>query len=370
MAIPAGAAAAVGAVFVSTLVPAGATVLQGAQLHVGGPAGASPAATAHDHLLTTQAATVTASDPTGGTTGGTTSTSAPPTTSTSSAPAAGAANSYLSPAAPSLPAGTAAKPVKVLLVGDSVAGTLGVGLAAEGKQYGVQLVNEGTPGCSLSMQAQFRALYYTVTPDPPCDANGDPNGLLATWRQWVDAYNPDVVVYVGRGETFDQQVWGQWQNLGESAFDSYVADRFRQAIGVLGSKGASVVLMTTPYYDSGLDPAGSRWPEDDPSRVATDNTTIRAVASAASGAGNKVYVFDLNQLVTPGGQFSATVGSINVRCADGVHFSASGGIFVGQRLAPELAALGQGHAASSPGGAWPGALPPSTPSWFSKLPCQ
>jgi len=83
-----------------------------------------------------------------------------------------------------------------------------------------------------------------------------------------------------------------------------------------------------------------------------------------------VYVFDLNQLVTPGGQFSATVGSINVRCADGVHFSASGGIFVGQRLAPELAALGQSHAAASPGGAWAGALPPSTPPWFSKLPCQ
>ena len=33
-----------------------------------------------------------------------------------------------------------------------------------------------------------------------------------------------------------------------------------------------------------------------------------------------------------------------MRCTDGVHFTRSGGIYVGQRLAPELAALGQAHA--------------------------
>jgi hypothetical protein len=59
-----------------------------------------------------------------------------------------------------------------------------------------------------------------------------------------------------------------------------------------------------------------------------------------------------------------------VRCGDGVHFSQSGGIFVGMALAPELATLGRAHALTSPGGTWPGPLPPSTPSWFSDLPCQ
>jgi len=59
-----------------------------------------------------------------------------------------------------------------------------------------------------------------------------------------------------------------------------------------------------------------------------------------------------------------------VRCTDGVHFTQSGGIYVGRGLAPELAALGQAHADASPGGGWPGALPPSTPSWFTNLPCQ
>jgi hypothetical protein len=277
--------------------------------------------------------------------------------------------SYLAPAPPT---STTSKPVKVLLVGDSIAGTLGVGLAQEAHPYNVQFANEGTPGCSLSMQTQIKVLFYTVAPDAPCDVGKNPSSLFSAWRKWVNAYNPDVVVYLARGETFDQEVGGQWQNLGQAGFDSYLVNRYRQAVSILGSKGASVVFLTTPYYDSGTSPAGTPWPEDAPARVTADNATMRQVATTTpSGSdGSRVYVFDLNAAVSPNHAFSATVGQINVRCTDGVHFTQSGGIYVGRRLAPELAALGQAHANASPGGGWPGPLPPSTPSWFTNLPCQ
>jgi hypothetical protein len=75
-------------------------------------------------------------------------------------------------------------------------------------------------------------------------------------------------------------------------------------------------------------------------------------------------------VVDPNGKYDASIGNVNVRCGDGVHFSPSGGIYVGLRLLPDVVALGQSHAASSPGGAWPGTLPPSVPSWFPSLPCQ
>jgi peptidoglycan/LPS O-acetylase OafA/YrhL len=342
VAAPIGAAAAISAVFVSTLIPVGAAELQGSQLAVSAPP--------------TTTSTV-ASTP------GVLSSASGPTTTTTTVP------SYLSPA---LPAATSAKPVKVLLVGDSIAGTLGVGLAQEARQYNVQIANEGTPGCSLSMQTQIKVLFYSVAPDTPCDVDKNSDSLLDTWRKWVDAYNPDVVVYLARGETFDQEVGGQWQNVGQAGFDTYLANRYRQAVAVLGSKGASVVLMTTPYYDSGTSPAGTPWPEDNPARATLDNETMRQVASAtpAGADASRVYVFDLNAEVSPNHAFSPTVDQINVRCSDGVHFTQSGGIYVGQRLAPELAALGQTHATGSPGGGWPGPLPPSTPSWFTSLPCQ
>ncbi len=127
------------------------------------------------------------------------------------------------------------------------------------------------------------------------------------------------------------------------------------------------MFLTVPYFDSGVSGAGTPWPENNPLREELDNALIRSTAKAA---GAQAAVFDLNALVSPGGHFSPAVSSVNVRCGDGVHFSQSGGIFVGMTLAPELAALGQVHARSSPGGAWPGPLPPSTPPWYSALPCQ
>ena len=57
--------------------------------------------------------------------------------------------------------------MRVLLVGDSVAGSLGVGLARRRARYDVQLVNEGSPGCSVAMDQQIKVLWYTIPPGTP-----------------------------------------------------------------------------------------------------------------------------------------------------------------------------------------------------------
>jgi peptidoglycan/LPS O-acetylase OafA/YrhL len=356
VAAPLGAAAAISAVFVSTLVPVSATELQGSAINL-------------SQLTTTTTTDAPSSTPS---TDAPISASQPPSTTTTTAPTTTTtAPPFLSPVPP---AATTSKPVKVLLVGDSMVGSLGIGLAEYGRPFHLQVANEGLPGCSLSMQQRIKVLWYTVAPNPPCDVNGNADSLLDQWRKWVDAYNPDVVVYLGRGETFDQEVGGVWEDPGQPSFDSYLESRYRQAVDVLGARGAAVVLLTTPYYDSGAGPSGSGWPEDDPARTHLDNAAMRAAVFAAdvgtTGGGGKVYLYDLNALVSPAHQYTASIGGINVRCNDGVHFSASGGIFVGLRLVPELAVLGQTHAVSSPSGAWPGRLPASTPPWYSNLPCQ
>ena len=99
--------------------------------------------------------------------------------------------------------------------------------------------------------------------------------------------------------------------------------------------------------------------------------TGRFVCPVVAGNGRERYIAGAGAaVVDPNGQYDASIDNVNVRCGDGVHFSASGGIYVGLRLLPDLVALGQSHAVSSPGGVWPGALPPSIPSWFPSLPCQ
>jgi peptidoglycan/LPS O-acetylase OafA/YrhL len=348
VAAPVGAAVAIGAVLASTLVPVGAVGVLGT-----GTLPTSPPTT------TTTTTSTTASTGAGGTTPSSTST----TTTTVPAPSA------LSPAFATQGVGT--RPVKVLLLGDSIAGSLGVGLSTyEGNDH-VQIVNEGIPGCSLAMNQEIKVLFYTLPPGSPCDPN-NPDNLMNTWKHWIDTYNPDVVVYVARGETFDDERNGSWTDIQDKSFQDYIESRFRQAVNVFGSKGAAVVLMTSPYYDSGLQPTGQIWPEDTPERVVLDNQTIRTVAtSMTAGPDDKpVYVFNLNGLTSPDGKFTTDIGPVNLRCNDGVHFSRPGGVFIGLQLLPDLAALGQAHAASAPGGAWDGSLPPSTPSWYTKLPCQ
>jgi peptidoglycan/LPS O-acetylase OafA/YrhL len=272
-----------------------------------------------------------------------------------------------------------ARPLRVLLVGDSVAGSLGVGLAAEAPRFGVELVNEGSPGCSLAMDQQIQVLWYTLAPGAPC-RSGDPDALLAQWRDWIDAFNPDVVLYLARGDLFNQQVDGAWTSIGQSQFDAYLAQRYREAVGVLGSRGAAVVFLTTPYYDSGEQPSGVPWPEDAPGRAVLENQIIRTVAddaphpaptttTSAAPRPPEVSVFNLSAMVSPGGHYSQVVAGQTLRCTDGVHFTVAGGEYVAPALFAFVHTVGAAHAAASPTGAWPGPLPPEVPSWWSSLPC-
>ena len=213
---PFGAAAALAAVLVSTLVPVGASALRGEQLHapVAGQTASPTVQPVSNHLLF----------------------DGPRRHEHFPGPNDRRAPRRTQTRTPTIPSGSANRPVKVLLVGDSLAGSLGVGLALEARQYGVQLVNEGSPSCSVSMQGDIQVLWYTVSPSPPCDVGGTPDSLLTTWRQWVDAYNPDVVVYLAARRDVQPAGRGAWQNLGEAAFDSYVASRFNSAADVLGSR--------------------------------------------------------------------------------------------------------------------------------------
>lgn len=254
--------------------------------------------------------------------------------------------------------------LKVLLVGDSAAGTLGVGLGAAAATEKIQLMNYGNPGCSLSMDQDIKVLWYTIEPGLPC-VYGHPGILLDHWRTIVDTYNPDVVVYLARGDLFDQEIDGRWENIEERSFDTYFEHRLDQAVDILGARGATVVLLTQPYYETAETPADA-WPEDQPERVERYDQIIRSFARAHSN----VDVLNFGDFISPGHQFDTTVDGAVVRCSDGVHFTAAGGELAARYLLPRLLTLGRRHHQQSPLGHWPGKPPPTTPAWYGRLPCQ
>jgi len=202
------------------------------------------------------------------------------------------------------------------------------------------------------MQTQIGALL-PVAPDAPCDVEPRTRiGCSPRGAPGSTPTTPDVVVYLARGETFDSGR-GKWQNLGQAGFDRYVESRFRQAVAV-SVPGASVVLMTSPSTTVGV--AGRRPVARGRSGPgAIDNATMREVAgSTPAGAdGSRVYVCTSRRgLARSDLRGQRRPGQRALQRRRALH--ALGRIYVGLRLAPELAAIGQAHAAASPGGAWPG----------------
>jgi hypothetical protein len=210
-----------------------------------------------------------------------------------------------------------------------------------------------------------KVLWYVNPPGIPCQ-EGNPSAVIDTYTSLVRQFDPDVVVYLARSDTLDTELDGTWQHLGEPPFDFWAEARYDQAITALSARGAHVVLLTSPYYDSGEMPDGSPWPENDPARVITDNQLLAASARQDPG---KASVFDLGSLLSPGDQFQTTVGGVTARCADGVHLTVPGGELVAAKLLPRLVALGRAHAQLATSQSRPVLPVVSQPWWYPDLPC-
>ena len=267
--------------------------------------------------------------------------------------------------APLPPVVATTNPIRILLVGDSMIGSLGVGLSTLASRYGAVVVNRGSPGCSLAEATQVRVLWYTDPPGVPCEAD-NPQHVLTSYRSLVRQFDPDVVVYLARSDTLDTERNGTWQHLGQPSFDRWAESRYDQAIATLSSNGAHVVLLTTPYYQSGEQGDGQPLPENEPSRVTIENHLL---GEAATRHATNATLVNFGAMLSPSGQFVTDVQGVPVRCTDGIHVTVPGGQWVGERLLPRLVSFGRAHATEA-AQVHRAPLPPQfPPPWYSKLPC-
>jgi peptidoglycan/LPS O-acetylase OafA/YrhL len=224
------------------------------------------------------------------------------------------------------------RPIRVLVEGDSLATTLGVGLGQSSSQYNYQSFNLGTLGCGVARGA-------------PARDDGGLNYLTPKCQSWpqirandVQTYDPDVAVLLtGRWEVLDRVHDGQWMHVGEPAFDAYLASELDLAINVLSAGGAKVLLLTTPCFAPEEQPDGSVYPFDDPARLQAYNNLLRAAAARHSAT---TSVYDLDKQFCPTGEYTAAVNGITIRTSDGIHISDAGGQYAAKALGPLFTKLG------------------------------
>lgn len=220
------------------------------------------------------------------------------------------------------------RPLRIAFLGDSVAWSTASALVPVAGAHGVEVVNAGIWGCGTVRGTPFR--YFGSTYETlPNDCDHWPQ----QWQAAIDGSAPDVaVVMVGRWELMDRVHEGRWTHVGDPAFDAYLGRELDLAIGVASSRGARVVLATTPYYRRGDAPGGGTWPEDEPARVDLVNALLRQAA-----ARNRVGVADYGAILSPGGRLAMAVGDVRLR-TDGVHIAPAAGPWMAPQLFPAIRA--------------------------------
>jgi hypothetical protein len=241
-------------------------------------------------------------------------------------------------------------PVRVLMVGDSTALTLGIGLLGIKpieRSYDVTTLDEGILGCGITDGQNVNVLGVTDVVNATCQPQTPASRQWpADYQGWVDSFHPNVVAFLaGRWEVADRTFNGQWTNILNPAFQTYVKAQLQQVVDVVTAHGARLVMMTAPCYNSGEQPNGTLWPEDQPARVAAYNQLVREVAAANP---TTTTVFDLYGQVCPGGQYMATLGGVPLRGSDGVHFTVEGGEYLARSILPVLVQQGRAQIGSAP----------------------
>ncbi len=204
-------------------------------------------------------------------------------------------------------------PKRVLLVGDSLAFTLGVPWLQDEERYGIQLADAGMLGCAFTTQGEL-----DVGGTWEGQSAGCPNALTQWAAEKKAMHAQAVVVELGYRDQFDWKINGKVVHLGQAAFDKYVQSQIDRLVDVLGAGGTKILFLSIPYTHPPENPDGSPAPEASPQRHTQINSMLEA---AARRHPKTVSVLNLDQTVSPGNHYDADVNGQLCRF-DGVHFSA------------------------------------------------
>jgi hypothetical protein len=217
-------------------------------------------------------------------------------------------------------------PKRVLLIGDSIALTLGFGLGTGEEKYGVVLTDSAISGCGwINGPSHVIPSGAIARENPPCAK------AFSTWEHEESRLDPQaVVIELGHWDCFDLVSNGHTSHIGQAAVDGRLVAAMSRLLKALTAKGVPVILLTVPVL-SRLD-LGHPDPAADPLRRSAINGLLAKVAKTIP----EVHIFDINPIIAPGGRYAAEINGRACRTPDGVHIAEYCGVLVQKKLLPYI----------------------------------
>jgi hypothetical protein len=203
-------------------------------------------------------------------------------------------------------------PKRVLVIGDSIAFTLGVPMIGHENRYGVELANASILGCGFGTTGEVQLKGGLRRPPAPCAR------ALHTWYQDIGTFHAQaVIVELGFRDEFNWLRNGHLVHLGQAAYDRSLQRQIGRYIQVLGRGGTPILFLTVPYAHPGPFADGSPSPPGFRSRHDRINSLITA---AAQQAGPSVRVLNIDRIISPGNHYAQKLRGSDCR-GDGIHFT-------------------------------------------------
>ncbi len=204
---------------------------------------------------------------------------------------------------------------RVMLVGDSVAQTLGRGFERWATPHGLVVWNVGRFYCGVLGSGDIQVMETQRS----CDQ-------LPTWRDQVAAFDPDVVIVLSTIWDVVPRQWAPGEDFllpGVAPFDDRYVEGYSSAVDLLSAGGARVVV---------LDPMCVANPEHSRRLQYARDRLLPRVAQARPG----VHLVDVTSRLCPGGAFDPDLGGVTGARPDGIHFDDQGADWVASWLMPML----------------------------------
>ena len=210
-------------------------------------------------------------------------------------------------------------PKKALLIGDSLAFSMGLGTMIGEQQYGVELANAAILGCSFTTRGQVNTRGKWEEQRPGCLT------ALADWARLERALKPQVVlVELGYRDESDWWWNGHVHHLGQPDYDAYVQHQIDGYVDKLAVGGVKVLFLSVPWSKPPALANGSPAPAGSPARHRLINSMIQSTVRRYPG---RAAFLNIDSVVSPGNRYRSRINGELCRF-DGMHFT----IYCGQLL--------------------------------------